>query len=58
MLDVELLAVVCVGYNAKMRMSTPPITDRDHEMYGPVCMFNKMKQQYHKTALHVNIVNG
>lgn len=58
MLDVELIATVCVGYNAAMRMCTTWLTERGHEMYGPVCMFNKMKQQYHKTAPHVNIVNG
>lgn len=31
---------------------------KGHEMYGPVCMFNKMKQQHNETAPHVNIVNG
>lgn len=58
MLNVELTAIVCVGYNATIRMCTACITERGHEMSGPVCMFNKMEQQYHKTAPHMNIVNG
>jgi len=57
MLDVQLLAIVCVGYNANENVYCLYYR-KGHEMYGPVCMFNKMKQQYNKTVPHVNIVNG